>query len=127
MGKTAAVLGASRHRHKFGNKSLRAHLEAGFEAFAVNPNSEEGEIEGARVLSRLAEVPGPVHRVTVYLPPAVTLELLEEISQAAPKEVWLNPGSHDRAVLTRARELGLPIREGCSIVDLGMSPSQFPH
>ena len=45
---------------------------------------------------------------------------------AAPAEVWFNPGSADDAVLAEARRLGLPAIDGCSIVDLGLSPSEFP-
>ncbi len=126
MGKTVAVLGASRHRHKFGNKSLRAHIKGGFEAFAVNPHSPQEMIEGAQAFHHLAEIPKAIDRVTVYLPPPMTLAALEDIAKATPKEVWLNPGTYDSSVLARAEKLGLPIIRGCSIVDLGMSPSQFP-
>lgn len=126
MAKTAAILGASEHRRKFGNKSLRAHQKAGYRVVAINPRSTEQEIEGAKVFSTLSEVPEPIDRVTLYLPPPVTLSVLDEIQQVAPKEVWLNPGSYDARVLDRAKELGLPVIQGCSIVDLGMSPSEFP-
>jgi hypothetical protein len=40
--------------------------------------------------------------------------------------VWFNPGSDSPEILARARTLGLKAIADCSIVDLGLSPSQFP-
>ncbi|MCH9649381.1 MAG: CoA-binding protein [Deltaproteobacteria bacterium] len=126
MSKSVAVVGASKLRSKFGNKSVRAHLHAGYQVFPVNIHPSDAEIEGLAVYHRLSEIPGPIHRVTMYLPPAITLELLPEIAAVRPLEVWFNPGSHSPTVLARAAELGLPAIEGCSIVDLGVSPADFP-
>ena len=36
---TVAILGASSDRSKFGNKSVRAHLQQGFRVYPVNPKS----------------------------------------------------------------------------------------
>lgn len=126
MQKTVAVLGASQNRSKFGNKSLRAHAKAGYEAFPVNLDPSVQEIEGLRSYRNLEEIPKPLDRITLYLPPPVTLDLLPAIAEAGAGEVWLNPGSYDGAVLKKAEELGIPVVEGCSIVDLGMSPAEFP-
>jgi hypothetical protein len=122
--KRVAVLGASTDHRKFGNKSVRAHRQAGWE---VVPVSLSGDVvEGLPTYRKLAEVPGELDRVTVYLPPPVTLELLPEIAATGATEVFFNPGAADRQVVERARELGIPAVEACSIVDLGLSPSQFP-
>ena len=122
--KTAAVLGASRSRGKFGNKSLRAHRQAGYQVFPVHPS--ESEVEGEKAYPTLADIPGDLDRITVYLPPPVTLSLLDEIAARGAGEVWLNPGSWDSQVVAAAEEKGIPVRTACSIVDLGLSPAQFP-
>jgi predicted CoA-binding protein len=122
--KRVAILGASSERRKFGNKSVRAHLEAGYTVFPVNP--KETEVEGLRAYPKLADLPEAVERVSVYLPPPVSLALLPEIAAVGAKEVWFNPGAADAAVLAEAKRLGVPAIDGCSIVDLGLSPSQFP-
>jgi hypothetical protein len=122
--KRVAVLGASADHKKFGNKSVRAHRQAGWEVLPVNLSGEE--VEGLPSYRSLADVPGRLDRVTVYLPPPVTLELLPEIAEAGPAEVFFNPGSANPEVVARARELGLPVVQACSIVDLGLSPAQFP-
>jgi uncharacterized protein len=121
---TVAVLGASRNPNKYGNKSVRAYLRAGYKVFPIHPR--EAEIEGQRVYPTLAEVPEAIARITVYLPPAVTRTLLPQIAAAGAAEVFFNPGSADDAIVTEARALGIPAIEACSIVDIGLRPSQFP-
>ena len=122
--KTIAVLGASSHHEKFGNKCVRAYLSAGWQVFPVNPG--EKEIAGLPVYRRLADVPGELERISVYLPAAKTLEMLGEIAAKGAAEVWLNPGSADARVLDEARRRGLSAVPGCSIVDIGLSPARFP-
>ena len=123
--KTIAVLGASKDRSKFGNKCVRAYQESGWQVFPVNLGSGD-PIEGLTTYRKLADVPGDLDRVSVYLPPPVTLELLGDIAAKGAGEVWLNPGTADARVLDEARRRGLNVRPGCSIVDIGLSPAQFP-
>jgi len=123
MGGSIAVVGASRNRSKFGNKCVRAYALAGWTVYPVNPREEE--IEGLEVFSRLADLPGPVDRVSVYLAPPLTLGLMPQLA-AAGAEVFFNPGSANGEVLGAAEAAGVRYREACSIVDIGLSPAQFP-
>ncbi len=121
---TVAVVGASRDPGKFGNKSVRAHLAEGYTVYPVNPHADE--VEGLPAYASLADVPpGPLDRVSMYVPPEVGLELLDEIATRAPRELWLNPGSESPELLDRARELGLEPIVACSIVSVGRSPAEF--
>jgi predicted CoA-binding protein len=122
---TVVILGASTDRSKYGNKSVRAHAAAGYDVFPVNPKADE--IEGLAAYPSLSAIPAEhVDRVSVYLPPSVGMTLLKEIAALMPQEVWLNPGAYDPALLAEAQAIGLQFIEGCSIVDLEMSPSDFP-
>ncbi len=122
---TVAVLGASQNRQKYGNKSVRAHLDQGYDVYPINPKAEE--IEGLKAYASLSDLPvESVDRVSVYLPPALGITLLEEIQALNPQEVWFNPGSESEEILTRANELGLKIIMACSIVELGVSPAEYP-
>ena len=122
---TVAILGASPNRQKYGNKSVRAHLDQGYEVYPVNPTADE--VEGLKAYPSLRDLPvETVDRVSVYLPPAVGLTVLEDIKAVNPKEVWFNPGSESDEIVERAGELGLNIIQACSIVNLGVSPRQFP-
>lgn len=122
--RTAVILGASADRSKFGNKSVRAHVKAGYEVYPVNPNADQ--IEGLKTYPTLADVPAEqINRVSVYLPPSVGIRLLREIADLNAEEVWFNPGAGDPALFAEAQAIGLEYTDGCSIVDLGMSPDEF--
>jgi predicted CoA-binding protein len=121
--KTVAILGASADRSKYGNKSVRAHQHQGYDVYPVNPRG--GKIEGLTVYRSLSEVPVKLDRISVYLPPAVGLAVLDEIAQKGCRELWLNPGSDSPEVIAKAEQLGLEPIVACSIVDLNVSPRQF--
>jgi predicted CoA-binding protein len=120
---TVAVIGASRDRGKYGNRSLRAHLAAGYEVFPVNPH--ETEIEGLKAYPSLAALP-PVRldRVTLYVRPSVALRVLEEIATRDVGEVWLNPGTDTPEVVARAEALGLNAIRACSLIDAMASQAE---
>jgi hypothetical protein len=121
---TVAVLGASTDRTKYGNKSVRAHLAQGYDVFPVNPRAES--IEGINAFASLADVPaGHLDRISVYLPPMVGMELLDEIKARGADEVWFNPGSDSPELVAKAEQIGLDIVRACSIVDLGTTPAEF--
>ena len=122
--RSVAIVGASRDRRKFGNKAVRAFAKAGWKVFPVN--LEASHVEGLKAFRTLADVPERIDRVSIYLHPQDTLAILPTIVTLEPTDVWLNPGSADRRVVERGRELGLPLISGCSIVDIGLSPADFP-
>ncbi len=121
---TVAILGAATQRHRFGNKSLRAHEFSGWAVYPVNPNVKE--VEGHPAFAKVTDVPVThLDRITVYLRPEFTLQVLDDIASKGCDELWLNPGTHNDEVLKRCEQLGLNAIVGCSIVDLGVSPAQF--
>lgn len=118
---TVAVVGASADRTKYGNKSVRAHLAQGFQVFPINPKG--GEIEGLPVYAKLADLPvGRLTRISMYVPPAVGLKLLDEIAAKGCDELWLNPGSESDELVEAALARGLNPVVACSIVDVGVDP-----
>ena len=117
---SVAVIGASNAPHKFGNKAVRAYLRQGWTVYPVNPN--EKTVEGLRVYSTIDDVPGPVDRVSMYVPASVGITLLEAIRAKGSTELWLNPGSESDELMERATELGLDPIQACSIVDIGERP-----
>ncbi len=121
---SVAVIGASADRSKFSNKAVGAYAAQGWDVYPVNPKG--GTIEGLKVYSALGELPIRVDRVSLYLPPAVGVRALPEIAAAAPIELFVNPGADSAELVAEAERLGLEPILACSIVDLGVSPSQFP-
>jgi predicted CoA-binding protein len=117
----AVIVGASRDRGKYGNISLQAHRDAGYRVIPVNPAG--GSIEEIPVARSLRDIADrPIQRVSLYVPPEIGLGLLQQIQRLEPEQVWLNPGTASPDLLDRARQLGLPLVEGCSIVDAKLRP-----
>lgn len=123
MARTVAIIGASSHPWKFGNKAVRAFRARGYTVWPVNPH--ETTIEGLPVYRSVEDLPAAPDMVSVYVPPEIGLELLDGIARRGAGEVWFNPGSESDAVLERARALGLSPILACSIVGIGMSPGSL--
>lgn len=118
---TVAIIGASSDRTKYGNKSVRAHQAQGYEVYPINPKG--GQIEGLQVFTSLEEVPAaPLDRISLYVPPAIGLSLVEAIVAKGCSELWLNPGSESEELAAKLREHGIEPIIACSIVDVGISP-----
>lgn len=118
-GDVFAVVGASRDRTKYGNKVLRAYLQAGKKVFPINPR--ETEIEGLACYPDLASLPEAIHGVSVVTPPAVTEKLIPQVAAMGIKHIWLQPGSESAAAMERAEALGLNVIGGgpCVLVTMG--------
>jgi predicted CoA-binding protein len=123
MPRTVAVIGASSDRRKFGNKALRAFRDRGYAVIPINP--KESEVEGEKSYASVLDVPGPIDVATVYVSPAVGLELLDDIAKKGIAEVWFNPGADSPEVVDRARALGLKPVVACSILGVGASPAAY--
>ena len=121
--RTVAVIGASAGSTKYGNKAVRAFKQQGYQVFPVNPKATE--IEGLPVFPNISAVPVRPNLVSVYLPPPVVLTVLPEIAAKGCDELWLNPGTESPEVLSEAQRLGLNVVQACSIVGVGLSPSQL--
>jgi predicted CoA-binding protein len=118
---SVAVIGASNAHQKYGNKAVRAYLRQGWTVYPVNPT--EKTVEGLKVYATVTDLPGPVDRVSMYVPPSVGITLLDAIKAKAPAaELFLNPGSESDALVERATALGFDPIQACSIVDIGERP-----
>lgn len=124
MARTIAIVGASDNRAKYGNKAVRAFKDGGWEVYPVNPHA--AEVEGLRAYPSVKDIPGGLDRVSMYVPPAVGLTLLDDIAEKGAGEVFFNPGSESEAVLQAARARGINAIVACSIVNIGLRPDMYP-
>lgn len=124
MSKSIAIIGASTDRKKYGNKAVRAFKQGGWKVYPVNPN--EKEIEGLACYASIVDVPSPIDRVSMYVPPRVGKTMLADIAVKEPAEFFVNPGCEDDELLEEARALGLNPVQACSIVNLGLRPDMIP-
>src|SRR5262245_60245666 len=106
MKPTVAIVGASTKRSKFGNKAVRAYARQGYDVYPIHPCADT--IEGHTAYRSVLDVPVAVlDRISIYLPPAVGLQVLDEIARKPAREIWLNPGAESPELLARAEALGL--------------------
>jgi predicted CoA-binding protein len=113
------VVGASPHRHKYGNKVLRCYLQNGRRAIPVNPN--ESEVEGASCVASVLDLPDDVQSISVITPPPVTERVVEQAIRKGIANVWMQPGAESEAAVQACREAGINvIADGsCVLVVLG--------
>ena len=118
--KSVAIIGASNHTRKFGNKAVRAFKAKGYKVYPVNLH--ETEVEGMAAFKSITDIPVRPAMVSLYVSPPVVLKLLPAIAAKGCDELWLNPGTESDAVLAEAERLGLNVVQACSIVGIGLSP-----
>lgn len=125
-----AVVGASKDRAKFGNKILRCYLQHGLVVTPVSP--KEPEVEAVRAVKTLSElriteegVDVTDVGVSIVTPPAVTMGVLDELSQLGIGRVWLQPGAESEEVLARCHHLQIDALHAtggagpCVLIELG--------
>src|SRR5687767_2266765 len=117
---TIAVIGASPKRHKFGNKCVRAFARKGFDVFPINPTATD--VEGYKAYRKITDLPIRPDMVSVYLNPALGMQVIDEIAEKGTDLLWLNPGAESPELIAKAKGLGLNVRAACSIVAIGVSP-----
>ena len=113
---TVAILGASPKPDRYAYKALELLLEYGHRTVPINPAFEE--IQGQKCYPTISEAPGPIDTVTLYLGEARSNPLIDEIINAKPRRIIMNPGAENAALAERAEEAGIEVVEGCTLVML---------
>ncbi len=113
------VVGASTDRHKYGNKVLRCYQQHGLKAVPVNPKVPE--IEGAKSVASVLDLPAEVESISIITPPAVTEQVVEQAAAKGIRNVWMQPGAESQRAVAACREHGIHvIADGsCLLVVLG--------
>jgi len=114
--RNVAVLGASPKPDRYSNQAVRLLASFDYRPIPVNPAVEE--IEGLICFPTLAEIGQPVHTITLYLGPARSTPLIEEIVAANPQRIIMNPGAENDALAEAASSAGIEVVEGCTLVML---------
>ncbi len=111
-----AVLGASPNPERYSNQAVRLLARYDYRPIPVNPAFEE--IEGLPCFPNLAAIGEPVHTITLYIGPARSTSLMDEILAAGPRRIIMNPGAENDALAEAASSAGIEVVEGCTLVML---------
>ena len=114
--RNVAVLGASPNPERYSNQAVRLLSRYDYHPIPVNPGFEE--VEGLTCFPNLAAIGEPLHTITLYLNPARTTPLIEEIVSANPQRIIMNPGAENEALAEAASSAGIEVVEGCTLVML---------
>ena len=113
---TVAILGASPKPDRYAYQALELLREYGHRPLPINPAFEE--ILGEKCYPGISDAPGPIDTVTLYLGQARSNPLIEEIINAKPRRIIMNPGAENSALAAKAEEAGIEVVEGCTLVML---------
>jgi len=102
-----AVVGLSDNPGRVAFSIARYLQQRGITIVPVHPKAET--VHGERGYRRLADVPGPVDVVDVFVRSALAGAVVDEAIAAGAKAVWLQLGVVDEAAAERARQAGLDV------------------
>lgn len=106
-GSPFAVVGASRDRSKYGNKALRAYLQAGRDVYPVHPS--DAEIEGLTAYASLSDLPVVPHGISIVTPPRVTQAVVREAIALGIPHIWMQPGAESDVAVAEAEAAGAQV------------------
>ena len=102
-----AVVGLSQNRARVAYRIAAYLQELGMQIVPVHPRAEEAYgVQGYRTL---AEVPGPVDVVDVFVNSDLAGGIVDEAIAAGARAVWLQLGVVDEAAAARAAAAGLDV------------------
>jgi predicted CoA-binding protein len=93
---------------------MKMLAQYGHDPVPVAPKHKE--IQGKTVYPSLAELPGDVDTVTLYLGVPRQENVIDQIIDLKPKRVIFNPGTENPAAYDRLRQAGIRVQEACTLV-----------
>jgi len=102
-----AVVGLSNNRARTAYDIASYVQELGMEIVPVHPRAET--VHGAQGYARLADVPGRIDVVDVFVNSSLAGAVVDEAIAAGAKAVWLQLGVVDEAAAERATAAGLDV------------------
>ncbi len=90
--------------------------ERGHRAIPINPAYDE--ILGEKCYGSIVDLTDKIDTVTMYLGKARSDSLIDDIVRANPRRIIMNPGAENDDLAAKAREHGIEVVEGCTLVML---------
>lgn len=115
-----ALIGASRQKREYSRRLLSDLHQRGYEVFPVNPSADQ--IDGQRCYARVQDVPGPVERAIVVLPPDKSEQAVLDCAEAGIRDVWLH--NHIAAGVQNTRAIYQAEQHGIRLIT-GFCPFMF--
>jgi len=111
---TVAVLGASPKPDRYAYKAMQMLKQFGHRAIPVNPAFQE--VLGETCYRSVADVPDEIDTVTMYLGKQRSDPLIDEIVNAKPRRIIMNPGAENDDLAEKAEAAGIEVDYACTLV-----------
>lgn len=109
-----AVLGASNKPERTSQQAVKLLAQKGHTVFPVHPALVA--IDGLPVFKQLADIPAPIHTLTMYVGPDRSSALTAAILAARPQRVIFNPGAENPALAQQLQVAGIEVIRACTLV-----------
>ena len=114
MYETVAIIGASDRKDRFAHMAMTALSEHGHNVKLVNPFKES--IDGNKCYKSVRDINEKINTVTLYVNPHRFKDHIEEVVQAKPERVIMNPGTEDVEMEKILVEAGIKVYRACTLV-----------
>ncbi|MEW5845318.1 MAG: CoA-binding protein [Bacteroidota bacterium] len=109
------VLGASQKPERYSYLAIRSLRKHGIEVVAIG--ARKGMVDDVEIQTELQDI-SDIHTVTLYLGPRNQKLYYSYIINLKPKRIIFNPGTENPELEKLARENGIDVVEGCTLVML---------
>ena len=117
-----AVVGVSPNRDKYAYKIYTLLKNKGKKAFGVHPTIEK--VDEDNVYPTLESIPTDVDIAVFVVKPQIGLTYLPLVAEKGIKIIWLQPGTINDELLTKADELGLTVIQDCVLAQYARNESK---
>ncbi len=121
MPELVVIIGASEKKDRFAHKTMTSLMEHGYAVRLVNPFKES--IDGHKCYKAVTGIDEKIHTVTLYVNPNRFRNHIDEVIQAKPQRVIMNPGTEDDDIERTLEDAGIKVYRACTLVLL--SSGQF--
>jgi len=111
---TVVVLGASPKPERYAYQAVQWLHEHGYHVIPVHP--KVSHIDQVPAVNDLRRVPKPVHTLSLYVGPARSKAMIQDILDLAPGRVILNPGTESRDLEQALENARIPYEHVCTLV-----------
>ena len=114
MPEIVAIIGASEKKDRFAHMAMTVLREHGHDVRLVNPFKET--IDGHQCFKVVTDIKEKINTVTLYVNPYRFRDHIEDVIQAKPERVIMNPGTEDADMEKRLEEAGIKVYRACTLV-----------